>query len=74
MNVPAGVRDDVLDDRERQTVAAMTAVGEPVDQVHLDVTRRRTGPRPSTSPSAEFGKLDVLVNNASVFIGKGIEK
>jgi NAD(P)-dependent dehydrogenase (short-subunit alcohol dehydrogenase family) len=65
---------DVLDDRGRQAVAAMTAVGEPAEYVHLDVTKEADWTAAVDLAVSKFGKLDILVNNAGVFIGKGIEE
>src|SRR5262249_39841225 len=65
---------DVLDDRGRQTVAAMTAGGGRADYVHLDVTKEEDWTAAVNLAVSRFGKLDVLVNNAGVFIGKGIEE
>ena len=65
---------DVLDDRGRQTVAAMTAVGGSAEYVHLDVTKEEDWITAIDLAVSKFGKLDILVNNAGVFIGKGIEE
>ena len=65
---------DVLDDRGRQTVAAMTAAGAQAEYVHLDVTKEEDWTAAVDLAVSRFGKLDILVNNAGVFIGKGIEE
>jgi NAD(P)-dependent dehydrogenase (short-subunit alcohol dehydrogenase family) len=65
---------DVLDDRGRQTVAAITADGAQAEYVHLDVTREDNWIAAINLAVSRFGKLDILVNNAGVFIGKGIEE
>jgi NAD(P)-dependent dehydrogenase (short-subunit alcohol dehydrogenase family) len=65
---------DVLDDRGRQTVAAMTAAGGQAEYVHLDVTNEDDWTAAVNLAVGRFGRLDVLVNNAGVFIGKGIEE
>jgi NAD(P)-dependent dehydrogenase (short-subunit alcohol dehydrogenase family) len=65
---------DVIDDRGRQTVAAMTAAGGQADYVHLDVTKEDDWTAAVNLAVGRFGRLDVLVNNAGVFIGKGIEE
>jgi NAD(P)-dependent dehydrogenase (short-subunit alcohol dehydrogenase family) len=62
---------DVLDDRGRQTVAAMIAAGGLAEYVHLDVTKEDDWTAAVNLAVSRFGKLDVLVNNAGVFIGKG---
>jgi len=64
---------DVLDDRGRQTVAAINAAGGQADYVHLDVTKEEDWTAAVNLATGKFGKLDILVNNAGVFIGKGIE-
>ncbi|HVZ10068.1 SDR family NAD(P)-dependent oxidoreductase [Rhodopila sp.] len=64
---------DVLDERGQQTVAAINAAGGQADYVHLDVTREAGWTAAIDLAVGRFGKLDVLVNNAGVFIGKSIE-
>jgi len=65
---------DVLDDRGRQTVAAIISSGGQAEYVHLDVTKESDWAAAVDSTVSKFGKLDILVNNAGVFIGKGIEE
>jgi NAD(P)-dependent dehydrogenase (short-subunit alcohol dehydrogenase family) len=65
---------DVLDERGRQTVAAINAAGGQAEYAHLDVTRQEDWTAAVNLATSRFGKLDVLVNNAGVFIGKGIEE
>jgi NAD(P)-dependent dehydrogenase (short-subunit alcohol dehydrogenase family) len=65
---------DVLDDRGRQTVAAINAAGGQAEYIHLDVTSPDDWTAAINLATGKFGKLDVLVNNAGVFIGKGIEE
>jgi len=65
---------DVLDERGRQTVAAINGAGGQAEYVHLDVTREDDWIAAVDAATGKFGKLDVLVNNAGVFIGKGIEE
>ncbi|HEY4171411.1 MAG TPA: glucose 1-dehydrogenase [Rhodopila sp.] len=65
---------DVLDDRGRDTVAAITAAGGKAQYVHLDVTSEEDWSAAVSRATDAFGKLDILVNNAGVFIGKGIEE
>jgi NAD(P)-dependent dehydrogenase (short-subunit alcohol dehydrogenase family) len=64
---------DVLDERGRQTAAAINAAGGQADYVHLDVTKEEDWIAAVNAATGKFGKLDILVNNAGVFIGKGIE-
>jgi NAD(P)-dependent dehydrogenase (short-subunit alcohol dehydrogenase family) len=65
---------DVLDDRGRQTVAAIQAAGGQAEYTHLDVTKEGDWAAAVNLATGRFGKLDILVNNAGVFIGKGIEE
>jgi NAD(P)-dependent dehydrogenase (short-subunit alcohol dehydrogenase family) len=65
---------DVLDDRGRQTVAAIAAGGGQAEYIHLDVTREDSWAAAVDVAVSRFGKLDILVNNAGVFVGKGIEE
>jgi NAD(P)-dependent dehydrogenase (short-subunit alcohol dehydrogenase family) len=65
---------DVLDDRGRQTVAAITATGAQAEYIHLDVTQEAAWTAAIDLAVSQFGKLDILVNNAGVFVGKGIEE
>ena len=65
---------DVLDDRGRQTVAAITSAGGQAAYAHLDVTKEEDWTAAVNLAVSRFGKLDILVNNAGVFIGKGIEE
>jgi NAD(P)-dependent dehydrogenase (short-subunit alcohol dehydrogenase family) len=65
---------DVMDDAGRKTVAAINASGGQADYVRLDVTKEEDWIAAIGLATGRFGKLDVLVNNAGVFIGKGIEE
>lgn len=64
---------DVLDERGRQTVAAINAAGGQAEYIHLDVTKEADWTAAVNLAVSKFGKLDILVNNAGVFIGKGVE-
>jgi NAD(P)-dependent dehydrogenase (short-subunit alcohol dehydrogenase family) len=70
----AVVIGDVLDDRGRETVAAINAAGGRAEYTHLDVTKEDDWTAAVNLATSRFGKLDILVNNAGVFIGKGIEE
>jgi NAD(P)-dependent dehydrogenase (short-subunit alcohol dehydrogenase family) len=65
---------DVLDERGHETVRAINDAGGRAEYVHLDVTKEADWAAAVEVAVARFGKLDVLVNNAGVFIGKGIEE
>ncbi len=64
---------DVLDERGRETVAAINAAGGQAEYAHLDVTSEDDWRAAIDLATGQFGKLDILVNNAGVFIGKDIE-
>jgi 3(or 17)beta-hydroxysteroid dehydrogenase len=61
---------DVLDERGRETARAL---GDDALYHHLDVTREEDWTAIIAATVAKFGGLDVLVNNAGMFLGKGIE-
>ncbi|HEY7581854.1 MAG TPA: glucose 1-dehydrogenase [Acetobacteraceae bacterium] len=65
---------DVLDDRGRQTAADILAAGAQAEYVHLDVTKEENWAAAIDRAVSRFGRLDILINNAGVFIGKGIEE
>jgi 3(or 17)beta-hydroxysteroid dehydrogenase len=72
--IEAGARvaiGDVLDERGRQTAKEL---GEGAIYTHLDVTSEASWAEAMDATIAKFGKLDVLVNNAGVFNGKGVEE
>ena len=60
---------DVLDERGRQTAGALADAL----YVHLDVTREENWTEAVAAAVGRFGKLDILVNNAWLFLGKDIE-
>jgi 3(or 17)beta-hydroxysteroid dehydrogenase len=62
---------DVLDERGRQTVKEL---GDAAFYAHLDVTSEASWAEAMEATIAKFGKLDVLVNNAGIFNGKGVEE
>lgn len=75
--VEAGARvvvADVLDDRGRATAKAIDPSGEACVYMHLDVTSEAEWQAVADATVERFGSLDVLVNNAGVFIGKGSEE
>ena len=59
---------DVLDEAGRKTAKEINAL-----YVHLDVTSEASWAEAMEATIKKFGKLDVLVNNAGIFNGKGIE-
>ncbi|MBI3515316.1 MAG: SDR family oxidoreductase [Proteobacteria bacterium] len=73
--VAAGARvalGDVLDARGRATVEALPA--DSALYCHLDVTREADWTAAVAATVARFGRLDVLVNNAGLFLAKDIEE
>src|SRR5229473_1530971 len=65
---------DVLDDRGRQTAKEIEAAGGQALYVPLDVTQEASWATALDATVKKFGKLDVLVNNAGIFNGKGVEE
>jgi 3(or 17)beta-hydroxysteroid dehydrogenase len=59
---------DVLDEAGRKTAKEINAL-----YVHLDVTSEASWAEAMDATIKKFGKLDVLVNNAGIFNGKGVE-
>lgn len=59
---------DVLDETGRKLAHEIGAL-----YVHLDVTQEASWAEAIESTVKHYGQLDVLVNNAGVFVGKGIE-
>ena len=60
---------DVLDEAGRKTAKEINAL-----YVHLDVTSEASWAEAMEATIKKFGKLDVLVNNAGIFNGKGVEE
>ena len=65
---------DVLDERGRDTVRKLEAAGAQAIYTHLDVTSEEDWNAAIGKTVDRFGGLDVLVNNAGVFLGKGLEE
>ena len=64
---------DVLDERGRETVRALTSAGGDALYLPLDVTSEEAWNTAIAATLGRFGKLDILVNNAGLFLGKDIE-
>jgi len=60
---------DVLDEQGRKTAKEIDAL-----YVHLDVTSEASWAEAMEATVKKHGKLDVLVNNAGIFNGKGVEE
>src|SRR5438270_3048458 len=72
--VEAGARvaiGDVLDERGRDT---MRALGDSAIYLHLDVTSPEDWSAAIAAAASRFGGLDILINNAGMFLGKGLEE
>jgi NAD(P)-dependent dehydrogenase (short-subunit alcohol dehydrogenase family) len=65
---------DVLDERGRQTAKEIEAAGGQALYVTLDVTQEASWAAAMDATIKKFGKLDVLLNNAGILNGKGIEE
>jgi NAD(P)-dependent dehydrogenase (short-subunit alcohol dehydrogenase family) len=59
---------DVLDETGRKLAQEIGAL-----YVHLDVTQEASWAEAMDATVKHYGRLDVLVNNAGIFVGKGIE-
>ena len=64
---------DVLDEEGRQVEAEIAEQGGDAAYLHLDVTSDSDWRAAIETTISKYGKLDILVNNAAIFIRKGIE-
>jgi NAD(P)-dependent dehydrogenase (short-subunit alcohol dehydrogenase family) len=62
---------DVLDERGRETARSL---GDGALYHRLDVTREEDWNTVVAATVSRFGGLDILINNAGMFLGKGIEE
>jgi 3alpha(or 20beta)-hydroxysteroid dehydrogenase len=65
---------DVLDDEGEALAAELDAIGDSARYVHLDVSRPDQWDAAVATATGEFGKLDVLVNNAGIVALGQLEK
>ena len=64
---------DMLDERGRQTAKEIEAAGGQALYVSLDVTQEASWAAAMDATVKKFGGLNILVNNAGIFNGKGVE-
>ena len=65
---------DILDDDGRRVEAEIRELGGQATYVHLDVTSEADWAAAVNRTVLEYGKLDVLVNNAGIVLGRSIEE
>ena len=65
---------DILDDAGRQVEAQIRELGGEVTYVHLDVTSEADWQSAVDTAVSQYGKLNVLVNNAGILIRKTLEE
>jgi NAD(P)-dependent dehydrogenase (short-subunit alcohol dehydrogenase family) len=63
---------DVLADRARETVKEITDAGGKALALALDVTTEASWTAAVAAATKQFGKLDIVVNNAGIFLGKDL--
>ena len=64
---------DVLEDEGRRTEAEINETGGDAIFVRLDVTRQTEWDDAVARAIQEFGKLDIVINNAGIAVGNSIE-
>jgi 3(or 17)beta-hydroxysteroid dehydrogenase len=75
--VEAGARiiiGDILDERGRETAREIGGGDSAAIFHHLDVTSQEDWSGAVGAAVARWGGLDILINNAGMFLGKGIEE
>ena len=70
----AVVFGDILDDDGRKVEAEIRELGGQATYVHLDVTNEADWQSAVEAAVSEYGKLNVLVNNAGIVLGRSIEE
>src|SRR5262249_16484077 len=65
---------DILDTEGQQVEAAIRAAGGAATYVHLDVTNDNSWRAAVDTAVRLYGKLNILVNNAGIYIRKRIEE
>jgi cyclopentanol dehydrogenase len=70
----AVVFGDILDDDGRKVEAEIRELGGQATYVHLDVTNEADWQSAVEAAVSGYGKLNVLVNNAGIVLGRSIEE
>ncbi len=65
---------DILEETGRETAAEITAAGGVARFIYLDVTREADWVAAVDLAVEQFGGLDILVNNAAIFLGREFEE
>jgi cyclopentanol dehydrogenase len=65
---------DIIDDEGRKVASDLKAAGLDATYVHLDVTKASDWLVAVGAAEGQYGKLNVLVNNAGILVRKGIEE
>ena len=65
---------DILDDDGQRVEAKIRELGGRATYVHLDVTSEADWENAVNAAVSQYGKLDVLVNNAGIVLGRSIEE
>lgn len=68
------VLGDILDEEGRRTEAEIRAAGGDATYVHLDVTSEEAWRAAVETAENTYGKLNILVNNAGIYIRKRLEE
>ena len=68
------VLGDIIDEQGQQVASEIGESGGNATYVHLDVTNEADWKNAVSTAVTEYGKLDVLVNNAGILIMKGLEE
>lgn len=67
------VLGDVLDEEGQKTAKEIQAAGGAATYVHLDVTREEEWQKAVDTAVRQFGKLNILINNAGILRMEGFE-
>jgi 3alpha(or 20beta)-hydroxysteroid dehydrogenase len=65
---------DILDEEGKQVEAAIRAAGGQVTYMHLDVTNEASWRAAVATAEQTYGTLNILVNNAGIYIRKRLEE